>query len=354
MKLEVLPPDPPQKLMRIMSLQDLWSMYVQLKGDLQPSSRATYEMIARKFLPFMEGREFDPATMLEFVHSLQASGTIGNEKMNGIIARVKGFVKFLKTARYIAEDLTGALPYFQKTEPKEQKLFTEDQYNAVKNYCKDRLSIQPHLWLFILAYRTGMSLVDCCHLRWRNVVLNENGPSFIDIHRIKTKRHGARARCVIPVLPGTDIHEWLVKLNKVRHLNYKRADGIDDFVHQDCPGLYGCAFQRIGQDFKNIFSRSGIGHQQFKNLRPTFISNLVNSKAQTALICKMTGHQNMKTLLRYLKPDTKTMADELLKAFNYAIEETNERPITATIQAPGTPSESPVQASRSAGATTWS
>lgn len=330
-EMQVLPPDPnPPKLKRIMSMRDLWDVWVGLKGEMAAYTRNDYRYIGNDFCTFMENQELEPIVLVQYLHRLQARPNnklgkerTGNNKINAITTRVRGFLKFLHKMDYTRKDLSDALPPLPKEAVSPAEIFTEAEYQALKTYCAEKEHFQPHLWLFVLSYHTGMSLVDCCYLRWRDVHLNEDGPSFIDIHRIKTRRLGLKALCQIPIIPFTDLHTWLVKLKAVEHLNYKRFDGITDFVHQDCPGLYDCTFQRLRGDFVNIFNKCGISRKKtFRHFRNTFCSNLVNSGAQLALICKMTGHNNVQTLLRYLKADRESMEDGLNKAFQWAKEET--------------------------------
>lgn len=340
-EMQVLPPDRNQpKLKRIMSMRDLWDVWVGTKGELSPFTKWDYRSIGDKFCSFMEDKELEPMSIVEFLHSLQTTKNqkhslgrehIGNNRINHILVKIRGFLKFLHKMDYTRKDLSDALPSLPKEACAPAQIFTDEDYNKIKAYCIDRAWTQPHLWLFILAYHTGMSLVDCCYLKWRDVHLNENGPSFIDIHRIKTARLGAKALCQIPIIPFTDLHEWLIKLKNVpdttqwHPLVIERYGGMVDFVHQDCPGLYECTFQRVKHDFKNIFLRAGIDPKKtFRHLRNTFCSNLVNSGTQIALICKMTGHNNTTTLLRYLKPDRRSLQDGLAKAFAYAEEGTTQ------------------------------
>ena len=317
--LEVLPPLPTRPLKRMMSMRDLWDVHVSIKGELAPSTLMYRKAVGDMFCKFMEGRSLEPETMVEYLNHLRSTSEGGHNHINKNLTAVRGFLKFLKTMKYIRDDLWDALPNLPPQPVAEVQTFTSEEYETIKAYCKGREWCQPHLWLIILGYRTGMSLVDCCHLRWRDVHLNDNGPSFIRIHRIKTKRLGEKSLCQIPIMPLSDIHEWLLNLKKVEHLNYRRSDGITDFVHQDCPGLYCYASSRIGNDFKNIFIRAGLGRgKTFRHFRSTFCSNLVNSKAQIALICKMSGHNSVTMLLRYLKADMRSLQDALAQSFQFA------------------------------------
>lgn len=315
--LEVLPPEPRPRLQRISSLEDLWNVYVGLKGNLSLSTRRHYAFVCRKFVKFMEGRKLDHRAIVDWALSLRGE-SLEPATIVFINTKIVGFLRFLKKMRYIHDDLAEVMPKNPPIPHKEPAMFTEEEYEKIKAYCTGRNWCQVHLWLIILGYRTGMSLVDACHLRWCNVHLNDNGPSYIDISRIKIARLGTKAMCQIPIIPFTDVHQWLIHLKKQEHLNYKRHDGITDFVHQDAPGFYTCTHQRIQQDFKNIFLRAGVTGKTFKNLRNSFCSNLVNSGTQIALVCKMTGHNNVQMLLRYLKADRRALQDGLAKSYQYS------------------------------------
>lgn len=315
--MEVLPPDPKPKLNRIASLHDLWDSFQALKSPMMPSTRRHYVIIGRKFCNFIADRKLDEQAIAGWSIFLKGE-ELKPSTVVFINVKVRSFLKFLHKMRYTRENLADVMPKDPAIVHQEPAMFTEQEYEQIKAYCTGRNWCQTHLWLFILAYRTGMSLVDACHLRWCNVHLNDNEPSFIDIHRIKIARLGEKSLCRIPIIPFTDVHGWLLQLKKVEHLNYKRHDSIQDFVHQDAPGLYAYASQRIHHDFKSIFTRAGVTGKTFKNLRNSFCSNLVNSGTQIALVAKMSGHNNFEMLLRYLKADRRALQDGLAKSFQYS------------------------------------
>lgn len=324
MMLELLPPPPKPpprpRLQRIASMDDLWVVFTKLRGQLMPSTRRHYLFIGRKFCNFMRNRKLEPQAMVDWMLFLH-DAKLEPATICFINTKIKPFLRFLKNTGYTYDDLWTALPKSPKPVIKEAATFTEEEYERIKAWCTGRGWCQVHLWLIILGYRTGMSLVDACHLRWCHVHLDDNGPSYIDIHRIKTVRLGARALCQIPILPCTDVHDWLLQLKKIEHLHYKRKDGITDYVNQDAPGFYACTFQRIQDDFNRIFHSAGVFGKTYRNFRNSFCSNLVNSGAHMALICKMTGHNNVQMLLRYLKPDRRALADGLSKSFQYSAEQ---------------------------------
>lgn len=317
--LTVIPPPKAPALKKIITLDDLWKTYVAMKGELAPSSLELYNFIGRHFCNFMRDRPLVPQSMLKWMQHLQGKGTVGPRQINHWNVTVRSFLRWLHTYNYIREPLWTAVPSLNAPAPKEAQIFTEAEYERIKAWCSGRTWCQIHLWLIILGYRTGMSLVDCCHLRWCHVHLDDNGPSYIMIHRIKTARLGHKAKCHIPIIPFSDVHLWLLHL-RANTERYQRADGITDYVHQDAPGFYACKFSPLRQDFWTIFRKAGIAPgKTFRHFRNSFCSNLVNSGAQLALVCQMTGHNSVKTLLRYLQPDARALQDGLARAQQFAI-----------------------------------
>jgi len=314
MNLTILPPPPKPKLKPMMSLEDLWEIRVGLKGEIAIKTRDKYSVIGRYFCNFMKGKRLNQQSIIEWVSYTQTMG-IKPYIINERSVFIRAFLRWLKKMLYLHDDLGSLIPNLICDPRPEPKIITEEEYEKLKKYLTGRLKYQPHLWLIILGY----------HLRWCNVYMGINGPSYIEIYRIKTKRMGLKAKCHIPIIPMTDLHEWLLMLKQAEPFNYKRHDGITDFIHQDCPGLYMWSKVRIAEVFGRIFRAAGVEPgKTFRNFRNTFCSNLVNSDVQTALICKMTGHSDVKTLLRYLKPDKRALQDALMKSYSYSADKSQD------------------------------
>lgn len=325
----IAPPQP--RLSHAVTLANLWQVYIGLR-NLRPSSIERIEEVARKFCRFFESKEYgglghklSPGGMVEWMQHLRehrsatkAQKPLAIYTINKINTFTRSFLKFLRQQKYLTDDLSECIPTLLDNEPKITRIFTEEEYEKIKAYCAGRSWTQPHLWLFILGYRTGMSLIDCCHLRWRDVHLNDDGPSYMDIYRIKmSSRMGDKSICKIPIVPFSDLHLWLLNLRNVKP--WKRADGITDYVHQEGPGLYACSFQRLRTDFKNICIRAGVDPKKtFKCLRNSMCSNLVNSGMSLPSVCQITGHNSVKVLIGYLKPDRQVLQDGVAKAQQYS------------------------------------
>lgn len=330
--LEVLPAIvvQPVRLQHAETLSNLWRVFLGQK-NIQPRTLLNWEHTARKFCAFFQNAHMNdadhtltPQGMIDWMTHLRAHRSaykdprpLSAARINKLNSMVKAFLGWLKKMRYIHEDLADCIPILIAEAPKEPKIITEEDYEKIKAYCAGRDRVQVHLWLCILGYRTGMGLIDCCHLRWCDVHLNDDGPSYIDIRRIKLQRMGNKAKCQIPIVPMSDIHLWLLNLKKV--VPWQRADGVTDYVHQETQGLYVTPFVGLRHDFKRIFRAAGVDSEKtFKCFRNSLCSNLVNSGMQLALVCKITGHNSVKTLLGYLKPDRRALQDGMAHAQQYS------------------------------------
>lgn len=312
---------PPKPVERKVPLDRLWALFVRTRGDLAYQTLYVYAYFGRLFVPFMEVRPFNQESMLEWMEFLKSRKTYlghpyGPEFINRINVRVRAFLRWLKLMGYLYNDLADLLPMLATPALKPSKMFTEAEYERIKAYCAGKPRLQVYLWLIILSYRTGMGLIDCCKLEWHEVYLSDTEPCYII--RAREKMRG-KSICQIPIVPGSDVHQWLLNLKKQQPFNYKRFDG-KSFVHQDAPGLYeGRGGYRIQSKFKHIFWKSGCEPgKTFRNLRNSMCSNLVNAGVQIALVCKITGHNNVKTLLRYVKPDRRALQDGMARAQQFS------------------------------------
>jgi len=313
-----------QHLSQELSLVDLWKLFVETKGDITPKTIGEYTAFGKRFCDFMLVREICPSSLLEYIQDRRSNKKAGANWINKEIAAIRGFMRFLKRMRALSEDYSECLPTLPRESVRPTVIFTDRDYREVIDFCNRRTRHVVHGWLVMLGYRTGMSLIDCCHLRWSEVELNESGMSYIRRMRIKTAKRGESSIFHVPLVPGSDIYDALVERKKVAHMNYNRFDGVNDYVHQDCPGLYAWQQTRISDSLTAMFESAGIkGHKTFRHLRTTFVSNLVNAGVSPALICKMTGHTDVSMLMKYLKPDFGAMHDSVMKSFQFATETTN-------------------------------
>lgn len=306
-------------LKKAATLPNLWDMFTTAKNPA-PNSAELYKFIGIRFLNFFADKNLDSSTIMDWNKHVRAgknpSGEpIGVLRIHKINVTVRSFLRFIKKHGFIQDDLREFVELPKLPDPKLPEIVTNEEYQSLKSYLEDRQDFQWALWMIIVGYRTGMTMCDCAQLRWGQVFLNEAGESYMDVPRHKLRRFGEKAVCRIPIVPGSDLYEWLLKLRA----NEPDNDGMK-YVHQDCLVRYSGIEKRraMTHSFSKIFRRAKVKGRSFASLRRTFISNLVNSGMDYALVCKITGHSNLKTLLGYVRPDRKALQDGVMKAQQYA------------------------------------
>lgn len=325
-------------LQPVNNLHRLWDIWRSLHSAQAPNTKLSYASSRKKFCDWMEGKDLCPRTMIEWVVWLQTaqidrSGKLlGLGKLNKYVLHARAFVRWLKALGYITHDPCAVLPPVRSEPPKPAQIWTHAEYVQIQSYCRNKIWAQPYAWLIMLGYRTGLSLVDCAYLRWSEVFLHDDKPSYIRRVRQKLAFRGEKAVCVIPIVARSDVHEMLLLLQSTRHLNTMVHDDCPDPVHQNGPTIYKSTWFKCHRAFKSIFFKAlkhmgGYRDRTFRHLRQTFCTNLMNSGAEAALVCKMTGHANVQMLARYLQPDIKVLEEQLARSFRFAEEQSGSKVI---------------------------
>ncbi len=202
----------------------------------------------------------------------------------------------------------------------EHSLYTHEEYLQIREACKGT----ELFWLVTCAYRTGLSMVDICNLRWEHVDLQN---LMIVKHRQKLKRKGG-GRVQIPILPGSDLHQGFLLLREAPTEDAWPGPG---YVHHGLALIYQSCEPTMMMRYRRICNEMGI-KKKFKDWRNTFISGLANSGVDTAIGCKISGHANPAQFAAYVKPDPAALRDVLIRATDF-MERKHENQITIKTQA---------------------
>lgn len=195
-------------------------------------------------------------------------------------------------------------------------IFTHEQYLQCRAFSQ---GTYLH-WMVTCAYRTGLSLVDVCLLRWEEVDMDN---LVISRKRHKMRNLGGRP-VIIPFLDGSDIHQSLLLLQEAPSDDSWPGPG---YVHHELAGLYMGSHARLGETHKRMLQKLGIKGLSFKSWRNTFISGIANSGANPSIACKMSGHSNPTMLAHYIKPDVSALREAITRASDF-MERKNEKQIT--------------------------
>jgi integrase len=153
----------------------------------------------------------------------------------------------------------------------------------------------------IVARETGLRLSNVCNLTWNQVNLFKR---YIEIEKTKNGK---------PVwIPLSDlVHAELMKLNKVRDLQFDRVFLVDgNTIHRN----------RVGLAFRRLMKKAGIENFRFHDLRHDFCSRLIQAGEELSVVSELAGHSSIITTQRYahLSPELKRKAISSLNGFKLA------------------------------------
>lgn len=260
-----------------------------------------------QFELFVRRRAITKNLLLQYSDFLDSKGYHANT-INKRIMSVARFFKWCEEMDYIQKSPHNVLKYrpVRRDQPL-PSIYTEGEYERIKEFTQGTWKY----YVTVFGYRTGMSLVDICHLRWVSVNMDE---LYIMTNRIKMLSRDPSV-FVVPILAESDLH---VMLMEQRASSGKYKNERDQYVNPEMYGQYCFAQARLSEDYGRMLKKLDIRGRAFKNFRNTFISNVANSGMNLALATKMTGHKDPSVFASYVRPDVGAMKTGLQAAFQWA------------------------------------
>jgi integrase len=296
-----------------------WRVWrAQRERDFVRSTKNKYIKVEKLWLPFSKGRNLDPKLMIEW-HALvvryysRGNPNYSRRWVSLCVAVVPAYTRWLMLMGAITCDPGPCMPPMRCEPPKKKEIFTHAEYQKIVTVAVRDHSDINYAWLIVLAYHTGMSLVDCSLLEWSEVHLSENGISYIERVRKKMKLRTSK-RCVIPIPFGGELWTWLKGMDRPAEGEWQEGDG-PNYVAPLLAEQYVSDFGRFQGRFRQVLINALDERDRtrgFRHLRNTFVSRLVNSGGESALICKMTGHESLDQLAAYLVPDLAALQKVLI------------------------------------------
>ena len=307
-----------------------WRAWRRHADPVEPKSQEIYRVVGRSWIAFANGKNIGPRLMMDWMRyvtskpalakTAKAAGAcICNRRVEKYRYIVGSYLRWLHLMGAITQNPSDCMPKVRPTPPSQKLIFTHEEYLRMVEYGRQYGSLDTQLWLLTLGYHTGMSLIDCCTLRWEQVELPEDGPCFIRRMRSKlAKRYGTKCMCTIPIIVGSELWVWFKQLQ--RKANYEGEEAGIDFVHQEAAEM-SITYPPQPTFEMSAFIKAALGADQknrtFRNLRNTFASRLINSGTDSVLVSKMTGHKTVAQLADYVVPDQGAMQEAILKGIRF-------------------------------------
>lgn len=300
--------------------------------NMSENTESNYRIVSKEWIPFANGKDLTPQLMSDFFAHISKK-PIRNTQINRYMTHTKAYLAWLKAMGLITHDPGFATPLAKSELPDKPKVWTHSEYKRLVEFCETKVDYHTKLWIIVLGYHTGMSMVDCSYLKWDEVSLPDDGACFIHRTRHKMRtRTGSRSQCVIPIVPGSELWVWFKRMQRARENIYKQDwyKGID-WVNHDAAEEYETKRNRDEWGF--LFTKCfGAGREgrSFKNFRNSFISRLINAGVNELLVSQMTGHTNMNQLRAYVLPNLRSMQDAIVLGMKWAEENANSRLVIET------------------------
>lgn len=306
-----------------------WRAWRKQARQCRPMVEMVYGLIGSAWILFANGKNLGPQLMLDWMQHVvnipskkSGTGVISGPYAIRYRSVTASYLSWLRLMGAIQVDPSPCMPKIRSTPPQPKQTFTHEEYIRMFAYAEERGSCATHQWLLVLGYHTGMSLVDCCGLRWSQVQLPDDGPCCIRKMRAKLiSRFGTRSTFTVPIVVGSELWVWFKKM-QARHKNDIDNTGANDFVNPEAGDWLSIRYEEPTQQM-TWFIRKAIGGEKarnmrsFRNLRNTFASRLINAGVDAVLVSKMTGHQTLSQLAEYLVPEHGSMQEAVLKGLRH-------------------------------------
>ena len=260
----------------------------QMTKPITPSTKRMYKSLTKGFVVYMvktKKIEFveDVSSAIVKDYLLKRKDEISKSRFKNIVDVIGHmFDVFVKEKMVLENPFDGVQVNVNFKQTQKRDILTPNEVKQVLDVEKeDRVQ-----FLIACALTTGMRLIDCCHVRWKDIDF-ENGT--IQTHSIKTQKSNAEKMIKCPIHPLLMKELEKAKSNGVRG-EFVWKDNADDYAR-------GSIQQRVG----GIFAKLGLNKQKktFHSLRHTFVSTLINNGTPISVVERLVGHSSVKMSMAY-------------------------------------------------------
>ncbi len=294
--------EPIRKSIKLKILVDRFEEY--MSTDLPGRRESTHECVRSrtlKWLNWMRKRgviEVTSQVIAEYANHLAQSG---NAKTY-IDSQWTAIRRYLKWAE--RQDLLDKNPIDMARPPFRAPRFDELPRIAFNDerYRKLRMEANGHWvdWIFVLGWNTGMSMIDCCTLRWGEVDMER---CLIRRRRVKTN-----VEFTIAFDIGGELHEAL----KLKLARAGGNPGPSEWVDKQIGSMVTAGgdpdAQGVREAANRFFAAAGCPpNERFHAFRHAFASRMVNAGNDPITVAKITGHRSLEQLASYVHTDERAL-----------------------------------------------
>tara|TARA_Y100001963_G_scaffold19768_2_gene25052 strand:- start:24069 stop:24929 length:861 start_codon:yes stop_codon:yes gene_type:complete len=207
--------------------------------------------------------------------------------INYIANSVKGFFNWMEERGYTEGNIISKFPKgFMRIPKKEAVVFTD------RDYWEMLKASEGTDWncMIKVGWNTGMRIGDCAKMLWSSVNLDEK---MIRITPSKTSEFDTK----IEIPMSNELHDTLAEKSRIRDSS--------KYVMERMAIIAMVGNGNISRHFKYFLEKNGLYQKgkTFHAFRRTAISRwLSHPNADIITVKHLSGHKNLKSLLRYIHP----------------------------------------------------
>lgn len=188
----------------------------------------------------------------------------------------------------------GVMKLLNMTKKQENEIepFTLEESLDILETIKNRF---PGYYLFFLIlFRTGMRLGECCGLQWGDINLKEG---FIKVQRTASHqrvKNGTKTNQSRKVDMSPELAEQLEKAQVINKEERLKGNNAPWLFMKDGKLFYHTTARRI---FKAAVAKTGLNERRIHDIRHTYASILLSNNAPILYVSKQLGHSSVKMTL---------------------------------------------------------
>lgn len=239
--------------------------------------------------------ELSRDTLIEFRDWLANHSGLAQSTAHEMFGKAKSFIVWLFDNGHIHREIHRRLTIKSNLRPKKIPPIPFNKYH-------DALANSSWMlgYLFALAYYTGLSLCDCCGLKWENVDMEEG---IIRLRRRKTK-----IETFAPITSGTVLVDYLNELRRRYdedppvEFPLDPTGTVNTYVMTDAAMVYNTG-RSLDHRLNIALRDAGLPKITWHDIRRSYVSRLVKSGVNHVMIAKAVGHANIDQLMQYTTID---------------------------------------------------
>ena len=260
----------------------------QMTKPITNSTKKMYKSLTKGFVDYMARTkkvEFVEDVTSDIVkeYLIKRKDEVGESRFKNIVDVIGHMYDvFVKEKMILVNPFDGVQVNVSFKPTQKRDVLTSSEVKQVLEFEKeDRVQ-----FLIVCSLTSGMRLIDCCHVSWKDIDF-ESGT--IQTHSIKTQKAN------VDKMIKCKIHPLLMEeLEKAKSCGNRGEfvwkDNVDDYAR-------GSIQQKVG----SIFAKLGLNKKKktFHSLRHTFVSTLINNGTPISIVERLVGHSSVKMSMAY-------------------------------------------------------